>query len=305
LAAGRTRFDALVIGGDGLVGAEIVQALRGSGRSVRVTSRRSRPDALALDLAGPDLRLLQRERYDCAFICAGTTGMQQCESAPVQSRRVNVEGTLKVMRSLAEAGTDLVFLSSGQVFDGELPLAAETATRRPKNLYGRQKAEVEDAVAREGLPAAFLRVTKILARSPVGMFRTWHDALSAGQPAVAAANMTIAPVSVEDVARAAIRLALERHTGPWHLSSSDELVYVDAALRMADICGFPRVLVRGEQVTESQVPAIYRHRFAALNSTKLAVALDFPIRPAAAVLTELFSTYPGASKTAPFSSTRA
>jgi dTDP-4-dehydrorhamnose reductase len=305
LAPGLARFDALVVGGDGLVGAEIVAALRGFGHAVRATSRRPRPDALALDLAAPELRLLQRERYACAFVCAGITGMQQCESAPAQSRRVNVEGTLQVMRSLAAAGTHLVFLSSGQVFDGELPFPAETATRRPKNHYGRQKVEVEEAIARERLPAAFLRVTKILARPPVGMFRTWHAALSAGQPAVAATNMTIAPVSVEDVAQAAIRLGLERHSGPWHLSSSDELAYADAAMRMADMCGLPQVLVRGEPVTEAQVPAIYRHRFAALNSAKLAAALDFPIRPAAAVLAALFSAAPGSSKTAPFARTQA
>ena len=41
-----------------------------------------------------------------------------------------------------------------------------------------------------------------------------------------------------------------------------------------------------DDVTEAQVPAIYRHRHAALDSGKLAAALGFPIRPAATVLTE-------------------
>jgi dTDP-4-dehydrorhamnose reductase len=292
--SGLTRYDALVVGGDGLVGAEIVAALRGLGHAVRATSRRSRPDALALDLAEPDLRFIQRERYAAAFICAGITNMRACEQAPDATRRVNVEGTLKLMRALAAAGTHLVFLSSGQVFDGEVPRPAETATRRPKNLYGRQKLEVENAILREALPAAILRITKILTRSPVGMFRAWHEALCAGRPAVAATNMTVAPVSVEDVAQAAIRLGFERRTGPWHLSSADELLYAEAARRMAETCGLPRELVRGEDVTEEQVPAIHRHRYAALDAGKLAAALDFPIRPAGAVLAELFAAYPPA-----------
>jgi dTDP-4-dehydrorhamnose reductase len=143
-----TRYDALVIGGDGLVGGEIVLALRGSGYAVRATSRRAGSDALALDLAEPDLRFMQRERYGCAFICAGITNMRDCERMPDDARRVNVEGTLKIMRALAAAGTHLVFLSSGQVFDGELPRPAETATRRPKNLYGRHKLEVEEVILR-------------------------------------------------------------------------------------------------------------------------------------------------------------
>ena len=289
-----TRYDALVVGGDGVLGSELVTALRSAGYAVRATSRRSRVDALALDLADPDLPALARARFACAFICAGIATMQACESAPAAAHHVNVENTLKVMRTLARSGSHLVFLSSGQVFDGEVPSPTETAPRRPKNLYGRHKLEVEEAIARENLPATVLRVTKILARVPVGMFRTWHAALSAGRPAVAATNMTIAPVSVEDVAQAAMRLGLERRVGPWHLSSSDELTYAQAALRMAQVCGLPAALLRGEDVTEAQVPANYRHRFAALDSGKLA-ALGFPIRPAAAVLTEVFSAFPAAS----------
>src|SRR5215831_16548392 len=193
-----TRYDALVIGSDGLVGAELVGALRGAGYAVRATSRRARPNTIPLDLADPDLRALSRERFACAFVCAGMTNMQECERSPEAARHVNVENTLKVMRALAHAGAHLVFFSSGQVFDGEFPRPGEAAPRRPKNRYGRHKLEVEEAVARERLPAAYLRITKILARIPVGMFRTWHTALAAGEPAVAASNMTLAPVSVED-----------------------------------------------------------------------------------------------------------
>jgi dTDP-4-dehydrorhamnose reductase len=295
-----TRYDALVIGADSLVGSELMLALRGAGYAVRATSRRFRPDAIQLDLARPDLSALARERFACAFVCAGVTNMLECERAPDAARLVNVGNTLKVMRALAQAGTHLGFLSSGQVFDGEIPCPGETAPRRPKNRYGRHKLEVEEAIAREGLPAAILRVTKILARVPVGMFRAWHDGLRAGQPAVAAANMTIAPVAVEDVAQAAMRLGLERRVGPWHLSSADEITYAQAAVRMAEICGFPAALVRGEELTEAQVPAIYRHRHAALASGKLAAALGFPVRPAATALDELFSAYPraGSARTA-------
>jgi len=290
-----TRYDALVIGADGLVGSELVLALRAAGYVVRATSRRSRADAIELDLAGPDLPRLARERFACAFVCAGVTGMQECEAAPERARIINVENTLKVMRALAHAGTHLVFFSSGQVFDGEIPHPGETAPRHPKNLYGRHKLEVEEAIVRERLPAAALRITKILARVPVGVFRTWHDALRAGQPAVAASNMMLAPVAVEDVAQAAMRLALERRTGPWHLSSADEITYAQAAQRMAEICGFPAALVRGEDVSDTQVAAVHRHRYAALNAGKLAAALGFPIRPAVTVLQELFSAYPRTS----------
>src|ERR1700741_3109254 len=99
-----TRYDALVIGADSLVGSELVQALRAAGYAVRATSRRSRPDAIQLDFADPDLPRLARERFACAFVCAAMTGLQNCEAAPERARLINVENTLKVMRTLAHAG---------------------------------------------------------------------------------------------------------------------------------------------------------------------------------------------------------
>jgi len=92
-----------------------------------------------------------------------------------------------------------------------------------------------------------------------------------------------------------MRLAFEQRLGAWHLSSADEIAYAQAAHRMAEICGFPAELVRGEDVSDAQVAPIHRHRYAALNAGKLAAALGFPIRPAASVLQQLFSAYPRAT----------
>jgi len=118
------------------------------------------------------------------------------------------------------------------------------------------------------MPAAVMRVTKVLSNRPVGMFHGWYQSLTQGKPAVAATNMTLAPVSAQDAADLAIALGDGRHTGIWHLSSSDELPYDVAAMRMADICGLPRHLVRGEPGDQQQVPDIFRHRYTALADAK-------------------------------------
>ena len=81
-----------------------------------------------------------------------------------------VDGTLALMRFLAGQGTHAVFLSSSQVFDGETQAPDEQSPTAPKNTYGRQKLAVEQAIAREGLPVAVLRVAKVLADRPVGVF---------------------------------------------------------------------------------------------------------------------------------------
>jgi len=287
---------ALVVGGDSLVGSALKMHCRKLGLAVDASSRRAeaRPAAGAvfLDLGDPDFTPLQGGRYDVAFICAAVTSMQVCQSEPARSRRINVDNTLDLMRRLADRGTHLVFLSSSQVFDGETPMPDEASPTSPKNEYGEQKLAVEEAIERHGLPAAVLRVTKVLADHPVGVFKGWFEALAKGQPVQAATNMALSPVMVADVAEAAERLAAGRHRGVWHLGSSDDIGYVDAARLMAETRQLPLSLVRGEELTEAQVPGIYRHRYVTLSCEKIARTLPMPVRRARDILDTLFAGFP-------------
>lgn len=282
---------ALVVGGDGLVGRHIRQALARQARRIAVTSRRPSPDALPLDLRQPDFAPLLTRRYGCAYLCAAVTDMRACESEPEGSRRVNVTNTLALVRRLAEQGAHLVFFSSGQVFDGETPSPDEGAPTNPKNVYGAQKVEVEEAIGREGLPVGVLRLTKVLAAEPAGLFKAWLAALRRGEPIVAATNMALAPVSTADAAAAAIALGTGRRVGLWHLSSADELDYHAAARLMARSCRLPLGLVHGRPVGEAEVPSIFRHRHAALGAAKIARELDLPLRRSEDVLSALFAAF--------------
>ena len=284
---------ALVVGGDSLVGSELQVHCRKLGLTVDATSRRTAtpPGGVFLDLGDPDFTPLQRGTYDVAFVCAAVTSMQACQSDPARSRRINVDNTLDLMRRLADRGTHLVFLSSSQVFDGETPMPDEAAPTAPKNEYGAQKLAVEEAIERQKLPAAVLRVTKVLADRPVGVFKGWFEALAKGQPVQAATNMALSPVMVADVAEAAERLAAGRHRGVWHLGSSDDIGYFDAARLMAETRHLPVALVQGEELTEAQVPDIYRHRYVTLSCEKIA-GLPMPVRRARDILDTLFAGFP-------------
>jgi dTDP-4-dehydrorhamnose reductase len=284
----------LVVGGDSLVGSAIQAHCREAGIPVEISSRRPGTEGLRFDLRDPDFTPLEKAHYEFAFICAAVTDMRACQNDPVLTRQVNVENTIELMRRLADRGTHLLFLSSSQVFDGETAGPTEDAPTCPKNEYGAQKLAVEQAIARHQLPAAIVRPTKILASHPVGVFKAWFDALGSGQAIQTATNMPISPVMVEDVARAAALLVAGRHRGIWHLGASDEMTYFEAARLMAERQRLPLALVKGEALTEAQVPAIYRHRHATLSSRKIARALDLPLRAARDVLAMLFARFPPA-----------
>ncbi len=289
---------ALIVGGDSLVGSALQAHCRKAGIAVDLTSRRPGAGAIPLDLGNPDFAPLARGDYRVAFLCAAVTSMQACQEQPEASRRINVDNTLELMRRLAGRGTHCVFLSSSQVFDGETPAPAEDAETCPKNEYGAQKLAVEQAIARESLPAAVLRPTKVLADRPVGVFKGWFEALSQGKPASAATNLALSPVMVADVADAAVRLAEGGHRGIWHLGSSDEIGYYDAARLMAEMRGLPLSLVKGEDVTEAQVPSIFRHRHVTLSCEKVGRSLGMPVKPARVILEALFAGFPRPSPSA-------
>lgn len=287
---------ALVVGGDSLVGSALLGHCRKLGMAVDATSRRPDaargPGAFHFDLSDPDFTPLAGADYRCAFLCAAVTSMQACQERPEATRRINVVNTIELMRRLADRGTHMVFVSSSQVFDGETPAPAEDTATCPRNEYGAQKLAVEQAIARHDLPAAILRPTKILAEHPVGVFKGWFETLSQGKPVQAATNMALSPVMVSDVADAASRLAGGRHRGIWHLGSSDEIGYFDAARLMAEMRHLPATLVEGQDVTEAQVPAIFRHRYVTLSCDKIARSLGLPAKRARDILEALFSRFP-------------
>jgi dTDP-4-dehydrorhamnose reductase len=293
MTGGHFQQDAgLIVGGDSLVGSALDMHCRELGIPVEVTSRRPQGSGIFLDLSDPDFTPLQGVNHAFAFICAAVTDMRACQDDPVQARRINVANTIELIRRLADKGTHVVFLSSSQVFDGETPAPDETAPTCPRNEYGAQKLAVEQAIARDGVPAAILRVTKVLAERPVGVFKGWFEDLAAGSPIQAATNMALSPVIVADVARAAARLAARRHHGIWHLSARDEVGYFEAARLMAEVCGLRASLVQGRPLTESEVPAILRPRHATLGSEKIARSLGIPLRGARDVLDGLFVRFP-------------
>ena len=60
---------------------------------------------------------------------------------------------------------------------------------------------------------------------------------------------------------------------------------------MAEMRGLPLSLVKGEDVTEAQVPSIFRHRYVTLSCDKIGRSLGVPVRPARVILEALFAGF--------------
>lgn len=245
--ASPTEIDALVVGGDGMLGARTAGRLAAAGLSVHATTRRQEtatPDRPFIDLAAGRWESLAPAHYRTAILCAAAARLADCRNDPEGTAAVNVTGTVALARWLAERGTRVLFLSTNQVFDGRLPEPRPAeAPYSPITEYGRQKAAAEEGI----LPlrgAAVLRLTKVV-HPGMPLFDGWAAELRAGRPIEPFGDFHFAPVSADLVTEVLLRLCAHSvPEGIWQLSAPADVTYADAARQIAARLGCDPALVR-------------------------------------------------------------
>ena len=142
----------LIVGASGFLGRALCDVPFEGVRRVPA-ARRPRPpfsgsDCLRVDVTDADAvdEVVARVRPDFVINAAAEAGVDRCERDPDLAHRVNVCGTLNLIRACENAGGGLVTVSTNYVFDGLAGPYAETDPTNPVNVYGRTKLEAEAVV---------------------------------------------------------------------------------------------------------------------------------------------------------------
>lgn len=281
---------ALVIGSDGMIGRRLTPALRSAGWRAHGTTRRSADggDLLRLDLADPQCVAVRLPPADVAFFCAAITRFSACDSDPTLARQVNVFSPVALAERLVAAGTRVILLSSIAVYDGKEPRVPAERPVNPNSLYGRLKAEAEQAFLAFGSAASIVRLTKVLAPD-MPLFNGWIDALAKGLPVNAFEDSGLAPVSIGAAVDILVRIAADAGGGTYQASARDDITYVEAARRIAQRLGASPDLVRSESGAERGIPAEQLRRFSSLDTTRVDRLIGKAAPAARDVIDEVFS----------------
>ena len=180
--------------------------------------------------------------YKSAIICAAVTDIAECEKNPNRTRKINVEGTVELVKQFSRKGTHILFLSSNQVFDGQHPMQKPNAPRSPITEYGRQKVEVE-AFLENLSNVCILRMTKVI-HPGLEILRKWKKSLSEGQPILAFTDLSVSPISINDVVKKIDILARQKASGIFQISGGNDISYFEFAKEFAITNGFPKELVK-------------------------------------------------------------
>ena len=216
---------ALVLGASGFVGRRILAQL-GPERGVGSYSRRLIPGGVAFDAGRQRLCDLWPHLPDDlthVFILYGTIQPELCAREWAATAAINVESVKGVAQDCFERGLTPVFFSTDYVFPGDRGFWTEDDATGPLTAYGRQKAMVEAWFRTRREPWLAVRLSKVVSDrlEPQNILAEWVRNVGAGQIMRCAFDQVLSPVSAEDVAGAAIRLAERGDTGLFNLAGPE------------------------------------------------------------------------------------
>jgi UDP-glucose 4-epimerase len=164
---------AIVTGGAGFIGSNLVDRLLADGHAVLVvddlstgSSDQVPADAPLerLDIATDELeRVFRRWRPEVVFHLAAQASVPLSIQDPLRDLAVNLVGTHRVVAAARAAGARrVVFVSSGGAIYGETTRpATERTLPAPTSFYGVHKLAAEGHVALAGLPYAIARPSNV------------------------------------------------------------------------------------------------------------------------------------------------
>jgi UDP-glucose 4-epimerase len=251
---------ALVTGGAGFIGSNLVDRLRAAGHEIAVVDdlttgkRENLPDDVALhELSIVEADALsaavRAEAPDVVFHLAAHIDVRRSVEDPAHDARVNVEGTVNVLRAAREAGARRVVLSStgGAIYgEAEVIPTAEDAPIRPLAPYGQSKHAAEGYCALfsglYGLSTIALRYANVYGprQDPLGeggVVAIFCGCLASGAtPTIFGdGEQTRDFVYVGDVVEANLLAADSEQTGALNVASGLETSVLDLVERLREL----------------------------------------------------------------------
>lgn len=221
---------ALVFGGNGQVGQEILQVLARSGPVVATTRTGKLPDGSTCEIADfnrPDLlpALLDRLQPSSVINAAAYTAVDRAEQETEAAFAANSIAPGVIARWCAANGVPLVHYSTDYVFDGrgQRPYHEDDQTA-PLGVYGASKRDGEDAIRAAGGRHLIFRTAWVYASHGANFLRTMlrlgaerprlrvvADQIGTPTPAILIAEVTARALQHPD-----------QLSGTWHLTASGQ-----------------------------------------------------------------------------------
>lgn len=201
------------------------------------------------------LKITKEKNARFILLLAGKTDVDGCErdkefGEQGEAWNVNVNGAKNVAEVAKESDKKIIYISTDFVFDGEKPEKeeySEADSENPINWYGVTKFEGEKRVIESGADYMIVRIAypfRSKFDEKLDFVRFIKKKLEEGSEISMVADHIFCPVFIDDVAYGLKILINDDASGLYHLVGEDKLTPYGAAVRIADVFGFDRNLIR-------------------------------------------------------------
>ena len=231
----------LVLGRSGQLARELADLVGREGRALVFAGR----DTLDFARGEDPAPLLDRLQPSAVVNTAAYTAVDKAESEPELAFRINRDAAGLVARACAARSLPLVHVSTDFVFDGrKREPYVETDPVGPLSVYGRSKAEGEDAVAAAGGAWMVLRTSWVFGVHGANFFKAMVAAGEQGAEVPVVDDRVGRPTWARDLAAVALtaadRLAAGAPSGVLHTTGGPDATWPEFAEAV-----FERVHARG------------------------------------------------------------
>ncbi len=247
------------------------------------------PPREALDLAAlPELDPLL-EGVSAIINCGAYTAVDKAESEPMMARAINTAAPARLAAAAARAGIPIVHVSTDYVFpaDGQGPWHEDDPVN-PVSVYGRAKAEGEDAVRASGARHAIIRTAWVVSADGSNFVKTMLRLGAERDELRVVADQRGCPTHAGDLAEvlAAITARFtgdpEQPSGTWHCTNSGETTWHGLAERTFATAAASGMKVPGKitAITSAEYPTPARRPSdSRLDCSRLAADFGMVLRP--------------------------
>jgi dTDP-4-dehydrorhamnose reductase len=288
----------LVVGGDGVIGAALVEATAQHGYDVITTTRSL--DSVSQNRVYLDLTDIAAFKLppdvDYCFIVAAATRFDLCENDPI-AQRINLEYIPDLAKRLLAAGVFVSFISTKSVFGGEVPWPHEDDPHHPGIAYAQQKSEAEKRIAQSALQMSaadrlnVVRFAKVLAADTPPL-PGWLGAWGRGEVVEPLSDMIFAPMSLHYVTSALIKIAEARVSGNLHLSGAENISYADFAQSLAKFLRIDQKRIAPTKSVDKGVHLAFKPSYSGMGMVRTTALTGIEPQTLSHVFRDLFSTSP-------------
>jgi dTDP-4-dehydrorhamnose reductase len=181
-------------------------------------------------------------RPDVALLLAANADIDYCQQHPEDAKAVNLDGAGYVAAACARSSAQVLFASSGAVFDGRQHGYTEDSPVSPVSVYGETKARAEKLILALLPDAIVVRLALVIGFAVPPGGNAFLDKLrkrwAAGETVRFPVSEHRNPIDAVSCSRFMLELVKTRQRGIFHIGCTDSISRYELGIKLASRMGY-------------------------------------------------------------------